>query len=145
MWVCGAFVYIGAHTSTALNIGLIYAASPILVVLRGRLLEGAADAPDKSRHHALLVGVATVFTRGRVENLFEVQFGAGDLWIAAGSASWGLYSVLLRHRSSRFRSADAALPVLAGGLADPAALHHRRGDLWGPPISATCGSGWPGR
>jgi len=26
MWVCGAFVYIGGHTTEALNIGLLYVA-----------------------------------------------------------------------------------------------------------------------
>ena len=39
MWICGAWVYIGeCRTTPALNIGLIYAASPILVVALGRLL-----------------------------------------------------------------------------------------------------------
>ena len=38
MWICGAWVYIGARSVPALNIGLIYAASPILVVALGRLL-----------------------------------------------------------------------------------------------------------
>ena len=33
MWVCGAFVYIGARSTTAVNIGLIYAGSPVLIAL----------------------------------------------------------------------------------------------------------------
>ena len=33
MWVCGAFVYIGGRSTLAVNIGLIYAASPVLIAL----------------------------------------------------------------------------------------------------------------
>ncbi len=33
MLVCGAWVYQGAQTTTAMNIALIYAASPVLIAL----------------------------------------------------------------------------------------------------------------
>ena len=33
MWICGAFVYIGGRTTTATNIGLIYAGVPVLIML----------------------------------------------------------------------------------------------------------------
>jgi drug/metabolite transporter (DMT)-like permease len=134
MWICGAFVYIGAHTTTALNIGLIYAASPILVVVLGRWLDREPLSAGRILGIVLcLAGVAAVFTRGRVANLLEVQFGVGDLWIAAGSASWGLYSVLLRHRPSRFDPLTRlCLFSLAGSLI---LLPFAIGEaiLWDPP------------
>src|SRR3546814_10940149 len=37
MGVCGAFVYVGADTTSATNIGLIYAASPILIFVLARV------------------------------------------------------------------------------------------------------------
>src|SRR3546814_17212068 len=40
MGVCGAFVYIAADTTSATNIGLIYAASPILIVALARVFYG---------------------------------------------------------------------------------------------------------
>src|SRR3546814_459466 len=40
MGVCGAFVYIAADTTSAPNIGLIYAASPILLVALARVFYG---------------------------------------------------------------------------------------------------------
>ena len=94
MWICGAWVYIGGRTTPALNIGLIYAASPILVVALGRLLYRERLTAGR------LAGVAAVFAKGRIGNLLSVQFTEGDLWIAAASACWGLYSVLLKHRPS---------------------------------------------
>src|SRR5262249_16998683 len=33
MWVCGAFVYIGGPSTAAINIGLLYAAAPVLIAL----------------------------------------------------------------------------------------------------------------
>ncbi len=101
MWICGAFVYIGGRTTPALNIGLIYAASPILVVALGRLLYREALTPARVAGIALcLAGVAAVFAKGRIGNLLAVQFTEGDLWIAIASACWGVYSVLLKHRPS---------------------------------------------
>lgn len=101
MWVCGAWVYIGARSVPALNIGLIYAASPILVVALGRLLYRERLTTGRIAGIVLcLAGVAAVFAKGRIENLLSVQFTEGDLWIAAASACWGLYSVLLKARPS---------------------------------------------
>jgi drug/metabolite transporter (DMT)-like permease len=113
---------------------LIYAASPVLVVVLGRMLDKEPLSAGRLAGIALcLAGVATVFARGRIANLLEVQFGVGDLWIAAGSASWGLYSVLLRHRPSRFDPLSRlCLFSLAGSLI---LLPFTIGEaiLWGPP------------
>ena len=101
MWICGAWVYIGGRTAPALNIGLIYAASPILVVALGRLLYRERLTAGRLAGIALcLAGVAAVFAKGRIGNLLSVEFTEGDLWIAAASACWGVYSVLLKHRPS---------------------------------------------
>src|SRR5688500_13526382 len=37
MWVCGAFVYIGARSTTAVNIGLLYAAAPVFIAVASGL------------------------------------------------------------------------------------------------------------
>ncbi|MDI1284270.1 MAG: DMT family transporter [Reyranella sp.] len=101
MWICGAWVYIGGRTTPALNIGLIYAASPILVVALGRLLYREKLTAGRIAGIVLcLAGVAAVFAKGRFDNLLSVRFSEGDLWIAAASACWGLYSVLLKQRPS---------------------------------------------
>ena len=33
MWVCGAFVHIGGRSTSAVNIGLLYTAAPVLIAL----------------------------------------------------------------------------------------------------------------
>jgi len=58
-----------------------------------------------------LAGVAAVFAKGRIENLLSVQFTEGDLWIAAASACWGLYSVLLKARPSALEPLTRSCPI----------------------------------
>ena len=105
MFVCGAFVYVGADTTTATNIGVIYASAPIFILLvatfafgeslRGRQVLGVLLS---------LFGVLVVLAKGRLQSLLALQFTPGDLWILSAAISWGLYSVLVRYRPSRLDS-----------------------------------------
>jgi drug/metabolite transporter (DMT)-like permease len=97
MWICGAWVYVGARTTTALNISLIYALSPVLIAavsatwlkehLRRSQLAGIALA---------LAGVLHVVLKGEWAAIASVQWVAGDLWILAATVSWAGYSLLLK-------------------------------------------------
>ena len=101
MWICGAFVYIGARTTPAVNIGLIYALAPILIaILSVRLLGERLRAPQVAGAAAALAGVAVILFKGSPANLMAVELTVGDLWIAAAMLSWTAYSVLLKHRPS---------------------------------------------
>lgn len=134
MWICGAFVYIGAHTSSALNIGLIYAASPILVVLLGRLINKEPLSTGRVAGIVLcLSGVAWVFAKGQLGNLLAVRFTSGDLWIAAASACWGLYSILLKHRPSRFDPITRLCAISIAGALVLVPFTIGEAVLWGPP------------
>ena len=117
MGACGAFVYIGADTTTATNIGLIYAASPILIVLMAHFGYGEALRPRQSLGVVLsLVGVLAIVCRGSWQVLTSLGFSVGDLWILAATTGWALYSVLLRHRPSAFAPMTRFAAIMAGGL-----------------------------
>lgn len=65
MGVCGAFVYIAADTTSATNIGLIYAATPILIVILARLFYGEALTLLQGAGILLsLTGVIAIICRG---------------------------------------------------------------------------------
>jgi drug/metabolite transporter (DMT)-like permease len=134
MWICGAWVYIGARTTSALNIGLIYAASPILVVILGRVLD--KEPLSRARVSGIvlcLAGVVAVFARGRLDNLLAVQFSTGDLWVIAGSTCWGLYSVLLKQRPSRFDPTTRLCAIALAGSAILLPFTIGEAILWAPP------------
>ncbi|MEM7170285.1 MAG: DMT family transporter [Pseudomonadota bacterium] len=116
MGVCGAFVYIGADTTTATNIGLIYAASPILILLGACTWFGEVLRPIQVLGVIFcLAGVLVILTQGDPDILLGLHFGQGDLWILASTVSWAVYSVLLRHRASGLSlSCRFAACILAG-------------------------------
>ncbi len=117
MGVCGAFVYIGADSTTATNIGLIYAASPILIVTFARLFYGEALSFLQGIGVAVcLLGVLAIICKGDPRVLLELRFVVGDLWIAAAASAWAVYSLLLRHRDSALPMIARFAAITAGGL-----------------------------
>ena len=117
MGVCGAFVYIAAGSTTATNIGLIYAASPILIVVLGRMFFHEALRPLQGLGVGLsLLGVLAVICKGDPKVLLTLDFSAGDLWVVAAMVGWALYSVLLNYRSSALPALARFAALTAGGV-----------------------------
>lgn len=101
MGVCGAFVYIGADSTSATNIGLIYSASPLMIILLSRLFYGESLSPRQNIGVFMgLLGVLTIIARGDLQNLLTLKFTTGDLWIVGATTGWAVYSILLRHQPS---------------------------------------------
>jgi drug/metabolite transporter (DMT)-like permease len=79
MWICGAFVYIGAQTTSATNIGLVFAATPVAIALAGAWLLHEKVRPTQCIGMALaLCGVLVVIAKGAAANLLAVRFTVGD-------------------------------------------------------------------
>lgn len=118
MGVCGAPVYIAGQTTTATNIGLIYAASPILIVALDRLFWRQTIAWQQVAGIALaLTGVLTIIARGDPAALIELRFTQGDLWAVFAMSGWALYSLLLKHRPSLLDLTARFAAIVAGGVA----------------------------
>jgi drug/metabolite transporter (DMT)-like permease len=117
MGICGAFVYIAAHTTTATNLGLIYAAAPVLIILLGRILFGERLSALQIAGVALsLAGVLVVVLKGSLDTLLAMRFTTGDLWAMAGAIGWGFYTVLLKHWPTRLGFNLRFAWVIVGGL-----------------------------
>jgi drug/metabolite transporter (DMT)-like permease len=117
MGVCGAFVYIGAQTTPASNIGLIYSASPILIVLIAGLFYGERVTLRQGGGIVLsLAGVLAIIAKGDPAVLIGLSFTIGDLWIAAAMAGWALYAILLKYRPSRLGLITRFAAIILGGL-----------------------------
>jgi drug/metabolite transporter (DMT)-like permease len=117
MGVCGAFVYIGADTTSATNIGLIYSASPILIVVLARVFYGEPLSLLQGAGILLsLAGVVAIVCRGELQVLTGLSFAAGDLWIVAAMSAWAVYAILLRHRPSALPMMARFAAIVAGGV-----------------------------
>jgi drug/metabolite transporter (DMT)-like permease len=113
MWICGAWVYIGGRTTVAVNIALIYAISPVLIVAASALwLKERITAVQLCGVLLALVDVLHVILKGQWNNLAAVQFVAGDGWVLAAAVSWAAYSLLLKKWHSPL-SASARLSVIS--------------------------------
>ena len=116
MWICGAFVYIGARTTSASNIGLLYAVSPVMIALVSTFwLKERMGPVQWSGVMLACAGVVHVVLKGHWGGLADIEFTVGDLWVLAAVLSWTVYSLLLKAWPSAFGPmARLTLIVLAG-------------------------------
>ena len=118
MLVCGAWVYVGAKTTTAMNIALIYSASPVLIAMGAVWWLGEKFRWQQVAGIALaLVGVVHVIVRGQWQALSAVQWVAGDAWIVAAMVSWALYALLQKVWSSPLSPTARLAAICMGGVA----------------------------
>jgi drug/metabolite transporter (DMT)-like permease len=117
MWICGAFVYIGGRTTAAVNIGLIYAVSPVLIALASSLwLRERFGILQWLGVASALGGVVHILIRGRWDVLAQVRINPGDAWIAVAAVAWTAYSLLLRAWPSAFGALARLTLIACGGV-----------------------------
>lgn len=118
MWVCGAWLYIGARSTVATNIALLYALSPVFIALISALWLHERLGKAQWLGIALaFAGLVHIVIKGQWAALAQVQLVAGDLWILACTAAWTLYSILLKRWPSPFSPLARLVLIIAGGVA----------------------------
>jgi drug/metabolite transporter (DMT)-like permease len=125
MVVCGAWVYIGAQSTGALNISLIYSASPVLIAIGSVVwLHERMRGPQVLGVVLALTGVLHVIVKGEWSALGQVRFVVGDAWILAAMVAWALYALLQKLWPSAMgptarlaATCWGAMPVLLAGTA----------------------------
>ena len=113
MCFCGAWVYLGGRTTTALNISLIYALSPVLIAAASALwLKEALTRWQQLGIGLALTGVLHVVLKGQWDSLATVQWVSGDAWIVGATLSWTGYCRLVKKWHSPL-SASARLAAIS--------------------------------
>jgi drug/metabolite transporter (DMT)-like permease len=118
MTVVSLATYAGARETTASNIGLIYAATPAIVLAFDWFFSRIRLTAYQIFGLVLCVGgIALIVLRGDLSGLLTARLSRGDLVICAGTVAWAAYSVLLKYWPSRLRVVErAALIATAGAL-----------------------------
>lgn len=117
MWICGAWVYVAALTTSAANIALIYAAAPVAIAIIGaKVLHERMGRLQWAAAASALAGVLFVVARGDIHNLMALRFTPGDGWIVGAAIAWTAYSVLLKHWPSALGPGERLAAIIAGGL-----------------------------
>lgn len=97
MGICGAVVYAAGKTTTATNIGLIYAISPVLIILLSRAMFADRLSKRQMAGAALaLGGMLVIVTKADLTVLRSLTFVPGDLMILGCAIAWAVYAVLLK-------------------------------------------------
>jgi drug/metabolite transporter (DMT)-like permease len=126
-----ALQYLALETSTALNVTLINASMPLWMLMVGALAFGEHPQRRQWLGAALsLAGVATVVARGAWNELAQVRFVPGDLYMLVAVMGWAVYSWLLVRPPASMRAprrpdwdwasflfVQALFGLVSGGLA----------------------------
>jgi len=97
MTLCGAAAYLAGEHTSAVNIGLIYAGSPVVMVLLAyAFLREPLGALRITGILLCIAGIVAIVSRGDLATLRGLAINRGDLWALAGSLGWAVYSFLLR-------------------------------------------------
>jgi len=116
MLICGAWVYEGARSTGAMNIALIYSASPVLISLGAMWWLGEGfGARQKAGVLLALAGVVHVVVGGQWTALADVQFVPGDAWIFAAMVSWAGYALLQKRWPSSLGATARLAAICIGG------------------------------
>jgi drug/metabolite transporter (DMT)-like permease len=100
---CGAFPYISGLTTSVVNMGIIYSASPIFIILFSVFIYKEKLSRLQIFGTVLcLLGIIVVVCKGQFEILMSLQFTNGDIWISGAMISWAVYSVFLMNWKSKF-------------------------------------------
>lgn len=98
MGLCGGPVYLGGELTTAMNIGLIYSAAPLLIALMAFVVFGERLSKWQMLGMVFgLIGVVVILTRADASRLASLSFNQGDLWIVLATTSFAIYSLGLKY------------------------------------------------
>ena len=111
------FLYIAVNTTTAINVSVIYAATPALVPLLARLVLGSRIGGLQVSGILLSsFGIAIIVTRADLDAMRALQFATGDLWMIAAVIGWSLYSVLVKRRPADLHPNTMLAGMMGWGL-----------------------------
>ena len=116
MLICGAWVYWAAETTTAINIALIYAASPVLITL-GAVI-GLKERFTWRQGFGVvlaLLGVLHVVVKGQWAALSQVIWVLGDGLIVIAMIAWSAYALLLKKWASPLSATARLAATCLGG------------------------------
>ena len=91
--------YISAHSTTAINIGILQGALPVFVLLGAFLIFGETILPIQLGGITItILGVVIVATEGDFNQFKSLQFNKGDLLILGACLIYAIYTIFLRNK-----------------------------------------------
>tara|TARA_A100000164_G_scaffold360091_1_gene373389 strand:- start:109 stop:1008 length:900 start_codon:yes stop_codon:yes gene_type:complete len=97
-----SFTYISLRSSMVINSTLMASIAPVMMIGFSWLLFRTKTTKLQFAGIILsLIGAFSIILKGNLDNLYNLYFTSGDLWMIAAVISWCLYSVLLKKIDSK--------------------------------------------
>jgi drug/metabolite transporter (DMT)-like permease len=94
-----ALFYVAAHTTTAVNIGILQGSVPVIVLAGAFLIYGTRATPVQIAGVLITAaGVVVVATQGQPLSILDIELNRGDLLMLAACGLYAAYTVALRDR-----------------------------------------------
>ena len=97
-----SFTYISLRSSMIINSTLMASIAPVMMIgFSWLLFRTKTTKPQFTGIILSLIGAFSIILKGNLDNLYNLYFTSGDLWMIAAVISWCLYSVLLKKIDSK--------------------------------------------
>ena len=109
------FLYLASHSSTAVNLSLIGASSPILVLVISRFLGDIKLGFYKIvTVFITFLALAILVSDGDIYKLLNFRFRQGDVWMLFASINFAIYNIMMNKRptSISFKATTISLFIL---------------------------------
>jgi len=95
--IFNSFTYLSLQTSMVINSSIMASITPLLIIFFSWLIFKTQTYFMQFFGIILsIIGVLLIISKANLNNLINLDFTIGDLWMLAAVFSWGLYSVLLK-------------------------------------------------
>ena len=100
--IFNSFTYISLQTTMVINSTLMASVAPVMMIGFSWLIFRTKTTTLQFTGIVLsLLGAFAIVLKGNLNNLYNLYFTAGDLWMLGAVVSWCLYSVLLKKIDSK--------------------------------------------
>ena len=100
--IFNSFTYISLQTTMVINSTLMASVAPVMMIGFSWLIFRTKTTTLQFTGIILsLLGAFAIILKGSLNNLYNLYFTAGDLWMLGAVVSWCLYSVLLKKIDSK--------------------------------------------
>ncbi len=97
-----SFTYISLRSSMVINSTLMASIAPVMMIgFSWVIFRTKTTKPQFAGIILSLIGAFCIILKGSLNNLYNLYFTSGDLWMIAAVISWCLYSVLLKKIDSK--------------------------------------------
>jgi drug/metabolite transporter (DMT)-like permease len=136
MFICGGPVYIAGVTTSAINIALIMALSPLVVLIYSWASGSEAISPRQMAGMAIaLAGAILIITKGQAK--LGDGISPGDFFALLAMLGWAGYTVMQNRVAGRmsFLARIGLFAAAGAAFSLPFAIH----EIWSAPASAFTG------